>query len=438
MGKAIEHLSDLTPDPRNARAHNPRNVGMIESALNEVGAARSIVIDEDGIVLAGNATIEAAAQAGIERVHVVEADGETIIAVRRSGLTPEQKVKLALFDNRAAELADWDPAIMAELKEEIDLSHLFSTDELSALLADVGQPEIGGGGDEFDPVLPEGPTRTAPGDLWSITGNGLTHRLIVGDCTDPLVVERLMGEEEISCVFTSPPYDQQRTYEGNMALDWRALVSGALLLATQHCASDAQLFVNLGLVHRDGRVVRYWDNLINDMEDGGWPLFGWYVWDKLNGMPGDWNGRLAPAHEWVFHFTSQPRRHSELRKTVKTKHEGRKVGRTERYPDGSLKPFNSPGLIQPYKIPDSVVRLSPQKPDVLVSDHPAPFPVALPETFLQAYAGDLWYDPFLGSGTSIIAAERAGRRCVGAEINPRYADLVLARAEAASLTCTRE
>lgn len=99
-------IADLKQDPANARKHNPRNVGMIENALNEVGAARSIVIDEDGRILAGNATVEAAAQAGIERVQVVDADGETLIAVRRSGLTEEQKRRLALFDNRAAELEE--------------------------------------------------------------------------------------------------------------------------------------------------------------------------------------------------------------------------------------------------------------------------------------------------------------------------------------------
>lgn len=134
----ITHLKDLTPDPKNARAHNPRNVGMIEAALGEVGAARSIVIDEDGVILAGNATVEAAAQAGIERVQVVEADGETIIAVRRRGLTPEQKVKLALFDNRAAELAEWDASVLAELAEELDLDKLFFPHELANLLEQAG------------------------------------------------------------------------------------------------------------------------------------------------------------------------------------------------------------------------------------------------------------------------------------------------------------
>lgn len=132
----VTHLKDLKPDPRNARRHNPRNVGMLEDALNEVGAARSIVIDENGVVLAGNATIEAAANAGIERVQVVDADGETIIAVRRSGLTPEQKTRLALFDNRIGDLSEFNPGVLAELQADNAalLDGLFRDDELKELL----------------------------------------------------------------------------------------------------------------------------------------------------------------------------------------------------------------------------------------------------------------------------------------------------------------
>src|SRR5512146_1681611 len=114
----IKHIGDLRPDPRNARKHNPRNIGMIEDALHEVGAARSIVIDEDGTILAGNGVVEAAASAGIERVRVVDADGETIVAVRRKGLTDAQKQRLALFDNRAAETAERDADVRAAIARE--------------------------------------------------------------------------------------------------------------------------------------------------------------------------------------------------------------------------------------------------------------------------------------------------------------------------------
>lgn len=129
-------LADLTPDPANARKHTPRNVGTIVDSLHAVGAGRSIVIDEAGMILAGNATVEAAAQAGIERVQIVDSDGETLIAVRRTGLTPEQKTRLALADNRAAELATWDTDVLAQLQADAPdvLAGLWRADELANLL----------------------------------------------------------------------------------------------------------------------------------------------------------------------------------------------------------------------------------------------------------------------------------------------------------------
>jgi hypothetical protein len=134
---ALTHVRELTPDPANARRHGPRNVGTIVSALHEVGAARSIVIDEDGVILAGNATVEAAAEAGITRVHVVDVDGETIVAVRRTGLTPQQKARLALFDNRAAELAEgWNTDVLRAMQADgASLEGLWSDAELGALLS---------------------------------------------------------------------------------------------------------------------------------------------------------------------------------------------------------------------------------------------------------------------------------------------------------------
>lgn len=129
-------LADLMPDPNNARSHGPRNVGMIADGMGKVGAARSIVIDEQGRVLAGNATVEAAAQAGIERVQIVDADGNTLVAVRRSGLTETQKRQLAYYDNRAAELAEWNPEqVAADAADGMQTRELFSDAELMAILA---------------------------------------------------------------------------------------------------------------------------------------------------------------------------------------------------------------------------------------------------------------------------------------------------------------
>ena len=127
----LKSISDLKPDGRNARKHNPRNIDMIERSLQEVGAARSIVIDEDDNVLAGNGTIEAAGNVGIEKVRIVEADGNEIIAVKRKGLTPEQKQKLAMYDNRTGELAEWDSEILRSL--DVGLNDFFTDEEQEAL-----------------------------------------------------------------------------------------------------------------------------------------------------------------------------------------------------------------------------------------------------------------------------------------------------------------
>jgi len=129
------HIGDLKPDPANARIHTPRNIGMITDSLRKVGAARSIVIDENDVILAGNGVIDAAAEAGIERVRVIEADGNEIIAVRRTGLSDEQKIALALFDNRTAELASWDvQQIVAHLDAGVDMTAMFYDEELNAIV----------------------------------------------------------------------------------------------------------------------------------------------------------------------------------------------------------------------------------------------------------------------------------------------------------------
>ena len=127
-------LTDLTPDPANARRHTERNMAMIVDSLKTVGAARSIVIDEHGRVLAGNATKQAAAEAGITKVLTVDADGKTLVAVRRTGLTDAEKTQLAIADNRAGEFAGWIPeAVLAAVDAEIDLSAYFEPDELAVL-----------------------------------------------------------------------------------------------------------------------------------------------------------------------------------------------------------------------------------------------------------------------------------------------------------------
>lgn len=147
-------IGDLTQDPKNARRHTPRNIGMIERAIAKVGPARPVLVDDDGVLLAGNATQQAAINGGIQDVQIVEADGNTIVAVRVSGLTEEQKAYLALADNRAAELAAWDPERIQQLIDEgfgEQVNAVFYPKELEDLLH---IPEL--------PPVPEGDPNWMP------------------------------------------------------------------------------------------------------------------------------------------------------------------------------------------------------------------------------------------------------------------------------------
>lgn len=131
----LTHIRDLLEDPTNRRKHSPRNLGMVADSLQHVGAARSIVIDERNEILAGNGVVEAAGQVGITNLKVVDADGQTIVAVRRRGLTDEQKRQLAMYDNRSAELAEWDvDQLRLDVEAGLDMTPFFTTAELDAVL----------------------------------------------------------------------------------------------------------------------------------------------------------------------------------------------------------------------------------------------------------------------------------------------------------------
>lgn len=150
MAEKTSTISNLKYDPRNARRHTPRNVGMVEHSIQRDGFGRSILVANDGTIIAGNATVEAAASAGIENVIVVESDGKSIIAVKRTDIEPgsPEFTALAISDNRAAELAEWDSGVLAALADDgVDLSQFWFEDELAAVLEDAADDLL-----NFEPV----------------------------------------------------------------------------------------------------------------------------------------------------------------------------------------------------------------------------------------------------------------------------------------------
>ena len=204
-------------------------------------------------------------------------------------------------------------------------------------------------------------------------------------------------------------------------------------------APNAQVLVNLGLIHRDQEVIPYWDGWLDWMRTQGWRRFAWYVWDQGPGLPGDWNGRLAPAFEFVFHFNrkdSEPRRTNKIvpclyaGRDTHLRGDGTSAGGM-RNKDGSKTAWNHVGQVtQETKIPDAVMRIMRHKGKIGQDiDHPAVFPVALPEFVMTSYtdAGEIVFEPFCGSGTSILAAQRTGRVIRATEIAPEYVDVTIKR-----------
>ena len=143
-------LSDLVPDQHNANKGTARGQSVLEDSLQQLGAGRSILVDKNGAVIAGNKTLETATAAGFEDVLVVETDGKQLVAVKRTDLdlsTDPQARKLAYADNRTSELGlEWDPEVIAQDMLEIDDIPGFTADELAAL---VSLP-LGADGKELD------------------------------------------------------------------------------------------------------------------------------------------------------------------------------------------------------------------------------------------------------------------------------------------------
>lgn len=408
-------VADLTPDAANARTHDDKNLAAIEASLRRWGQRLPLVVQREGmIVRAGNGRLEVAKRLGWSHVAAVVVDESAVEATA-----------FAIADNRTAELAGWDDKALADLLQslptELQLGAGFEKVDLDALLAGIKakEPII----EDEPPPVPVDPV-TKPGDLWLLG----EHRLLCGDSTKAEDVARLMGGEKAALCFTSPPYANQRTYDaGQGSGDWDAIMQG--VFGNVPMTDDGQVLVNLGLVHRDGEWQPYWDGWIAWMRELGWRRFGWYVWDQGAGLPGDWNGRLAPSFEFVFHFNhcQAEMRKTKVNKSAGQTHNGHAL-RSSDEENENARGWSGPWTSAKYGFADSICRAPRANADRLDAHHSARFSVLFASYFVDLFDGVV-YDPFLGSGTTIIAAEQLGRRCYGLEISPAYCDVIVQRWE---------
>lgn len=254
------------------------------------------------------------------------------------------------------------------------------------------------------------------------------HRLICGDSTSDEVFERLMNGAKADVVFTSPPYADQREYHIG-EFDWLKLMNGVSDVLFRHVTDDAHILVNLGMSCKDHKVNSYYNPWLEHCEKVGWPLFELCIWDKGHGLPGEYHGRLAPSFELVFHFNNVTRKANKWVKSkdpVDSQRQGSK--RSFREKDGKTRPSNSPDSFgQEFKIPDNVIRIPRKTVETETGDHPAIFPVELPEFGFRTWGMSVAIEPFAGSGTSIVAGEKCGISVYACELEPSYCDIILSR-----------
>jgi DNA modification methylase len=373
MSKRVK-IADLKFDPENARVRTAKGEAMIQESLRQVGAARSIVIDEDGIILAGNGTVEAAGQIGIDNVVIVEASGDEIIAVRRKGLTDEQKKKLAYYDNRTGDEAEWD-------MEQVARDLLGGYDFLDELFDDIQVPEPEKEGTD---ELPEDPAEVLRekwgveyGDLWQMG----PHRILCGDSTKKEDVDRLLDGATPNLMVTDPPFCiGSRTGQAMPVLR-------ALLRLRTIWAEAWKLFSgNVAYVwHAD----RFSKTVCQSLEDVGFEPTYLLIWNK----------NRAPIGRGHYHHKHEPCWFVKRKRATADWIGGRKQNTVWDIDLPSRGNDTSHGTQKPLEC------------------------MAQP---IRNHKGDV-YDPFVGSGTTLVAAHNEGRTCYAMEIDPAYVAVCIER-----------
>jgi len=445
MAKRIEFwpLDQLVPYARNARTHSDEQIAQIAASIAEFGFNNPVLVDTNAGIIAGHGRLLAARKLGLDQVPVVVLDH----------LSETRKRAYILADNRIGENAGWDDEILrgelTELKDaDLDLALLgFSEDEMATLLAEVAAEATPPAEEEAAEEIPEAPVEpvTRPGDVWLIG----RHRLICGDCRDLGVVGKALGGTHANVVITSPPYATQREYDPASGfkpvppeeyVDWfRDVATNVQAIL----APGGSYFLNLKEHAEDGERSLYVKDLVlAHKRQWGWRFVDEFCWRKTdNGVPGGWGNRFKNAWEPVFHFCRQ----QEIKFRPKA------VGHVSEdcfdYSPNNPKSTSGSGLLgtgargsaagQPGAAdedgrftgiarPSNVVEVKSESGQ---GSHSAPFPRALVEFFVKAFsdAGDIVFDPFLGSGTTMAAAHVLGRVGYGVEISPAYCDVILRR-----------
>jgi DNA modification methylase len=394
-------VNALVPYQRNARTHTNHQIRQIAKSIQEFGFTNPLLIDATNTIIAGHGRIAAAKLLGMQEVPTIRLDE----------LTPDQVRAYVLADNKLAENAGWDKSILA-----IELQHLLSLESIDVTVSGFEVPEIDviigevkSAEEKEEVTLPTGPAVAQPGDLWFL-GN---HRIFCGNSLEQSSYESLMGSYRAAMVFTDAPYNvrvdgnvcgkgsiHHREFEmasGEMTeAEFIAFLSRAAELLAKYSTEGSVHYQCMDWRHAKEMLAageRVYDSLLNVC-----------VWVKDNGGMGSF---YRSQHELVFVFRNGKQTH---RNNIQLGRFGRFRTNVWKYP--------------------GVNTMSKQGEEGnLLALHPTVKPVKLvADAILDCSArGEIVLDAFLGSGTTLLAAERVGRICRGIEIDPVYVDVAIRR-----------
>ena len=391
----VQELFRLRPDIRNARVHSKKQVGQIAASIAENGFVNPILVNPDGLIIAGHGRYRAAKQCGLTHVPTI-----TI-----TGLTDAQERRLRLADNKIAQNAAWDMDLVKVELEAIDVAGLdlelsgFSIGEIDLLRAVKLEPE---GASAAKPAVPA----TQLGDIWLCDD----HRIGCGDVLDGVSIYALMAGERAHAAFLDPPYNVKN--KGHAGGNGRIKHEEFAYASGDMDEREFTVFLTntlgaLASVSRDGAIhfICMDHHHVSELSHAGATVYGkrlnLAVWVKSNAGMGS---LYRSAHELVFIYRVGEESH---RNNVELGRHGR--NRTNVWEYASVNTFGSRS--QDLEMHPTV------KPTSLVAD-------AIQDVTAR---GEIVLDGFLGSGTTLIAATQTHRRAFGLEIDPGYVDVAVTR-----------
>ena len=397
-------LERLTPYKGNARTHTKKQIRQIAESIRRFEFNNPVLIDDAGEIIAGHGRVEAARLLGLDGVPTL----------RLSHLSDAEKRAYVLADNKLAEKAGWDHELLAiELQGLIDLDFDveltgFEAPEIDFILedSDSAKAETSGPEDQIPDPSPAA-SITRPGDVW-VLGH---HRVLCGNALDGADYERLLKGEKAEFVITDPPCNVR--IDGNVS-GKGAIHHRAFAMARGEMTKEGLIdflsttFRHLAAHSSDGSIhdiFMDWRHVVEMMAAGGaayTELKNVCVWTKTNAGLGSF---YRSRHEWVFIWKSGPAAHIN---NIGLGKGGRHRSNVWEYP--GITPMPAGRREELGMQPNA-------KPVALVAD-------AIKDCSRR---NGIVLDPFLGSGTTVIAAERTGRRARGIEIDPVYVDITVKR-----------